>query len=98
MTNNITYEYKDLYDLLTDKTPPNVPSHDYLAFPPGVEMKLVGIEKNELARLKTMEKKYLEQFAKSLKLADDCIALAKKLLQVKPELREWLEVNFKEYL
>lgn len=24
--------------------------------------------------------------------------LAKKLLQVKPELREWLEVNFKEYL
>jgi hypothetical protein len=29
---------------------------------------------------------------------EDCRILAQKLLQVKPELREWLEVNFKEYL
>ena len=29
---------------------------------------------------------------------EDCHTLAQKLLQVKPELREWLEVNFKEYL
>lgn len=31
-------------------------------------------------------------------LKTDCKTLAQKLLQVKPELREWLEVNFKEYL
>jgi hypothetical protein len=100
MTNNITYKHKDLYDLLTDKTPPNVPDYEQLAFPipPGVEMELVGIEKNELKRLKTREKEYLEQFARSLKLANDCITLARKLLQVKPELRGWLETNYKEYL
>ena len=28
----------------------------------------------------------------------DCCALAQKLLQVKPELKEWLEINYKEYL
>lgn len=95
--NNITYEHKDLYDLLMDKTPPNTPYY-FFPIPPGVEMELVGIEKQELARLKTREKEYLEQFAKSLKLADDCITLAQKLLQVKPELREWLEVNYGEYL
>lgn len=32
------------------------------------------------------------------KLKTDCKTLAQKLLQVKPELREWLEVNYKEYL
>ena len=32
------------------------------------------------------------------KLKTDCKTLSQKLLQVKPELREWLEVNFKEYL
>ena len=32
------------------------------------------------------------------KLKTDCKTLAQKLLQVKPELKEWLEVNFKEYL
>lgn len=32
------------------------------------------------------------------KLKTDCRTLAQKLLQVKPELREWLEVNYKEYL
>lgn len=32
------------------------------------------------------------------KLKIDCRTLAQKLLQVKPELREWVEVNFKEYL
>ena len=29
---------------------------------------------------------------------EDCHTIAQKLLQVKPELREWLEVNYKEYL
>lgn len=29
---------------------------------------------------------------------EDCKTLAQKLLQVKPELREWLEVNYGEYL
>ena len=28
----------------------------------------------------------------------DCHTLAQKLLQVKPELRDWLEVNYGEYL
>lgn len=32
------------------------------------------------------------------KLKTDCSTLAQKLLQVKPELREWLEVNYGEYL
>ena len=32
------------------------------------------------------------------KYKSDCHTLAQKLLQVKPELRDWLEVNFKEYL
>ena len=31
-------------------------------------------------------------------LKKDCKTLAQKLLQVKPELRGWLEVNYKEYL
>lgn len=31
-------------------------------------------------------------------LKTDCRTLARKLLQVKPELREWLEVNYGEYL
>lgn len=34
----------------------------------------------------------------NFELKTDCKTLAQKLLQVKPELREWLEVNFKEYL
>lgn len=34
----------------------------------------------------------------NIKLKTDCKTLSKKLLQVKPELRGWLEVNFKEYL
>jgi len=33
-----------------------------------------------------------------IKLKADCKALAQKLLQVNPELKEWLEVNYKEYL
>lgn len=32
------------------------------------------------------------------KLKTECKTLAQKLLQVKPELREWLEVNYGEYL
>lgn len=31
-------------------------------------------------------------------LYQDCCSLVKKLLQVKPELREWLEKNYGEYL
>ena len=30
--------------------------------------------------------------------SEDCRTLTKKLLQVKPELRDWLEVNYKENL
>lgn len=32
------------------------------------------------------------------KAISDCKILAQKLLQAKPELREWLELNYKEYL
>ena len=32
------------------------------------------------------------------KLRDNCKILAKKLLSVKPELEEWIKVNFGEYL
>lgn len=34
----------------------------------------------------------------NIKLKTDCKTLAQKLLQVKPELRDWLEVNYGEYL
>ena len=37
-------------------------------------------------------------FNEKEKAVNDCKTLAQKLLQVKPELRDWLEVNFKEYL
>lgn len=62
----------------------------------------------ENTKLKTENKWYSEQLNEAVKKIDklkeqqkikaDCKTLAKKLLQVKPELREWLEVNFKEYL
>ena len=67
--------------------------------PPGVEMELVGISKHELARLRELEAQVLSE-ARTCRRNPvlDCRTLAKKLLQVKPELREWLEVNFKEYL
>lgn len=42
------------------------------------------------------EKKAFKE--ENAKLKTDCKTLAQKLLQVKPELREWLEVNYKEYL
>lgn len=32
------------------------------------------------------------------KLRDNCKILAKKLLEVKPELEEWVKINFGEYL
>lgn len=41
---------------------------------------------------------YNELLEENTKLKTDCRALAQKLLQVKPEIREWLEVNYKEYL
>ena len=67
--------------------------------PPGVEMELVGISKQELARLKKLEAQALSE-ARTCRRnhVSDCCTLAKKLLQVKPELREWLEVNYGEYL
>lgn len=49
-------------------------------------------------------KKWCEEFnalnvaKENTKLKTDCKTLVQKLLQVKPELREWLEVNYKEYL
>lgn len=45
---------------------------------------------------KKSELKFWGEEAKNKR--DDCQTLAQKLLQVKPELREWLEVNYKEYL
>ena len=101
MTNNITHTYKDFYDLLGDKTPPNVPDYQELAFPtpPGVEMELVGISKQELARLKSIEKRYMEEAAtRARDSVTDCKILVNKLLQIKPELQGWVEDRFKEYL
>lgn len=101
MSNNITYEHKDLYDLLTDKTTPKVPDYEHLAFPipPEVEMGLVGISKKDPARLKELETQDLSE-ARTCKRNTvlDCKALAQKLLEVKPELKEWLEANYGEYL
>lgn len=70
-----------------------------IPIPPGVEMELVGISKQELARLRELESQVLSE-ARTCRRNHvlDCRTLAKKLLQVKPELREWLEVNYGEYL
>lgn len=67
--------------------------------PPGVEMELVGISKQELARLKKLEAQVLSE-ARTCKRNPvlDCRTLAKKLLQVKPELRKWLEKHYGGYL
>jgi len=34
----------------------------------------------------------------AVKSTQDCKTISKKLLQVKPELRDWFELNYKEYL
>lgn len=64
MNNGITYEHKDLYEILTDKTTPNydISIYDQQVFPipPGVEMELVGISKEELAQLRERLKKTQE--------------------------------------
>lgn len=36
--------------------------------------------------------------AENDKLKKDCKTLSQKLIQVKPELKEWLEINYGEYL
>ena len=41
---------------------------------------------------------FIEILERQGKHHDNACVLARKLLKVKPELREWLEVNFKEYL
>lgn len=61
----------------------------------GEECELVGIEKQVWES--TLNRSMMLQ-AENDKLKTDCRTLAKKLLQVKPELREWLEINFKGYL
>lgn len=66
---------------------------------PVCDMELVGIEKQELARLRKLEAQVLSE-ASTCKRNPvlDCRVLVQKLLQVKPELKSWLEINFKEYL
>lgn len=59
------------------------------------ECELVGIEKQVWES--TLNRSMVLQ-AEIEKLKTDCKTLAKKLLQVKPELRDWLEVNYGEYL
>ena len=110
MTNtfsDIIYKYKNLHDIMTDRTSPNIPDYQELAFfippggmePVGVEMELVGISKQELARLKALEKRCMEEAAtRARDSVTDCKILVNKLLQVKPELRSWVEARFKEYL
>jgi len=58
--------------------------------------------KDEIEELRKISKSilamkiYWEEEAKNKR--DDCRTLAQKLLQVKPEIRDWLEVNYGEYL
>lgn len=54
-------------------------------------IKFFFIKKQDLAKLRRLE-------AENSQLKTDCKILAQKPLQVKPELREWLKVNYKEYL
>lgn len=41
---------------------------------------------------------FIEILERQGKHHDNACILARKLSKIKPELREWLEVNFKEYL
>ena len=47
---------------------------------------------------KKVSEAYKQTKRENTKLKTDCHTLAQKLLQVKPELRDWLEVNYGEYL
>ena len=49
-------------------------------------------------RLKKTQELELEVRKENARLKTDCRTVAQKLLQVKPELRDWLEVNYGEYL
>lgn len=40
----------------------------------------------------------IESRNREFKTQQDCKILAKKLLEVKPELEEWVKLNFGEYL
>ena len=52
----------------------------------------------DVKELVVSAKQWQEKIEENTKLKTDCKTLAQKLLQVKPELRDWLEVNYGEYL
>ena len=74
----------------------------YKNFPyerPVCDIELVGIEKQELERLRELEAQVLSKASTCRRNPVlDCRTIAQTLLKVSPEHREWLETNFKEYL
>lgn len=98
--NEYTNEF-DKHPLITKQVLAKVPTYeeyqallsDQLAKNEGVEIN-AELEKDLGIAHSTCD--YI--FNEKEKAVNDCKTLAQKLLQVKPELREWLEVNFKEYL
>lgn len=52
----------------------------------------------EYLTMKDCVKAEFEAVVKMTQAQMDCKILAQKLLQVKPELKGWLEINFKGYL
>ena len=72
---------------------------EYLAFDPNMPRCDIESLQKEIKHLKS-KIDFLET-SKDFdigRLEEDCKTLAKKLLEVKPELEGWLKQNFKEYL
>ena len=61
------------------------------------EVKIDTVEIEEEVWESTLNRSTVLQ-SENDKLKTDCKTLAQKILQVKPELRDWLEVNYGEYL
>jgi len=64
-----------------------------------IELDFSKINTKKLSRLKKLEARVLSEVSACKRNPVlDCRVLVQKLLQIKPELKSWLEINFKEYL
>lgn len=63
--------------------------------PPGKEMELIGVEKQEWESTLRIS---MERLAEIERLNNDIKNLAKLVLKLSPERKEWLEKHYGEYL
>lgn len=94
---DFTKDYHELREKLEIAEYENAQLKEYERIVTSYNMKPIDYEiACETVNKLLYEKKAIKE--ENTKLKKDCKTLAQKLLQVKPELREWLEVNYKEYL